>query len=44
MGVPVAPVTSYDVLAEGIGLGPAARPVTPGYPGIRELAERLQIR
>jgi hypothetical protein len=40
---PGAPITAYDAMAEPIGYG-GPPPQAPGYPGIRELAERLQLR
>jgi hypothetical protein len=43
MRPPGAPVTAYDAMAESIGYG-SQPPVTASYPGIRELAERLQLR
>ena len=41
--MPVAPEDPYSALAERIGYGSPQQPV-PSYPGIRELAERLQLR
>jgi hypothetical protein len=40
---PGSPVSTYDALAEGIGLG-SAQPDRPSYPGISELAERLGLK
>ena len=40
---PGMPVSVYDALGTGIGLGPPPQD-QPSYPDIRELAERLQLR
>jgi hypothetical protein len=40
---PGAPVSAYDALAEGIGMG-SAQPAAPSYPGISQLARDLGLK